>query len=121
MASDDALVQRVREAVREEPDISERRMFGGVAFMAGDNMFAAASGRGLLARVGPDDYADALAEPGVSPMVMRGRSMTGYVRVSADAVPTDEDLRRWLTRCLTFVRALPAKEPRTRKAPRRRS
>jgi hypothetical protein len=89
MACDPELVERIREVLSGERGVEEKRMFGGLAFLIAGHMAVAASGQGgLLVRVPPDDTATLLARPHVSPMVMGGRDMRGWLRVDSDGVKT---------------------------------
>lgn len=110
MAYDEQLADRVREAVEGERGLSEKPMFGGLAFLLHGNMAVAASGQGgLMVRSDPA-RADALtAHPGVDRLVMRGRAMDGWLRVDTAAVAGDADLRRWVDVGLEAARALPPK------------
>ena len=109
MAYDEDLAARIRELLSGEPDVTEKRMFGGLAFLAGGNMAVAASGQGgLLVRVDPEDRG-LLEEPHASPMVMRGREMHGWLRVDAEGVRTTDQLQPWVARGLAYARSLPAK------------
>lgn len=82
MAYDEALAERVREVLAGEPDLVERRMFGGLAMMVGDHMVCGVSGRGgLMLRLGRDGADRALGAPHVRPMTMTGRTMRGFVVV----------------------------------------
>jgi len=109
MAFDEGLAERIRDTLRERRDVTERRMFGGLAFMAHGHMFVGILGDSLMARVGPDAYARALGEPGVREMDFTGRPMKGYVYVAAEAIAEDPALSRWVDDCLGFVDALPPK------------
>jgi hypothetical protein len=92
------------------PGLSERRMFGGLAFLIGGHMAVAASGGGgILVRVDPADTPSLLAEPHIARMEMGGRAMDGWLRVSSDAVATDEALRSWVERGVVYARSLPPK------------
>ena len=83
-------------------------MFGGLGFMVNGNLVAAASPRGLLLRVGKERQHEALAQPGIRPMEMRGRRMQGYVY--ADPPPASDDaVKAWLMQALDYVRTLPPK------------
>lgn len=102
MAYDEALADRLREALAGVPH-DEKRMFGGLAFLVGGHMAIAASGQGgLLARVDPAESETLAERPGVSRMVMGGREMDGWLRVEAG-----DDLGEWVERGLAFVRTLP--------------
>lgn len=108
MAYDEDLADRVRELVASGDDLVEQRMFGGLAFLVHGNMAVAASGGGgLLVRVDPAGAAAWAADDRVTPMVMRGREMRGWLRVVGDL--DDGDLELWVSRGLTYARSLPPK------------
>ena len=110
MAYDEDLANRIRELIAAEPGVTEKKMFGGLAFLVGGNMSVSASGKGgLLARIDPADTDAALARPHVSPMEMGGRSMDGWIRVAPEGVKTKRQLASWVNRSLGYVRTLPAK------------
>jgi TfoX/Sxy family transcriptional regulator of competence genes len=107
---DEALAERIRKLLAGEPELTEQRMFGGLAFLIGGNMAVAASGQGgLLVRVDPAD-SDALTETGnARPMEMRGHEMRGWLRVHAAEVEEDDALGRWVRRGAEYARLLPPK------------
>jgi len=110
VAYDERLADRIRAALPDGGEVSERKMMGGLIFMVGDHMACGARRDGsMLARVGPGGMDAALREPGVEPMVMRDRVMKGYVFVAADAVADEESLQAWVDRCVEFARSLPPK------------
>jgi len=110
MAYDEHLAQRIRSLVDDEPDLDEKRMFGGLAFLIGGHMAVAASGTGgLLLRVPPEETEELLAEPHAERFVMRGRGMDGWLRVDTAGVASDESLRRWVSIGVRYVRTLPPK------------
>jgi hypothetical protein len=109
MPYDEGLAQRIREALQEHPGIVEKKMFGGLAFMSRGNMFVGVLNDVLMARVGPDGYAEALARPHVRVMDFTGRPMSGYVFVDPAGVADDAALSVWVAQCLGFCRSLPAK------------
>lgn len=110
MAYDEALADRIREALMREPGVTERRMFGGLAFLVRGNMAVAASGEGgLMLRVDPADGPGLVDEPQVSRVVMRGRAMDGWLRVTTDAVSDEESMARWVERGVSYARSLPAR------------
>ncbi len=110
MAYDDVLAARIREVVAGEHGLSERQMFGGLAFLLHGNMAVAASSQGgLLLRVDPRDTDELVQQPSVERFVMRGRAMDGWLHVAPDAVPTEEALHGWVARGLDFARGLPPK------------
>jgi hypothetical protein len=108
MAFDEELAARIREQVAHEDGLSEQRMFGGLAFLINRNMAVAASSEGgLLVRADPAE-ADAWVDGDrVSPMVMRGREMSGWLRVSAPV--SDDEVELWAARGVAFARSLPPK------------
>jgi TfoX/Sxy family transcriptional regulator of competence genes len=121
MSAETDLASRVRAALEGEA-VREVKMFGGVGFMVNGNLVAAASPRGLLLRVGKERQDEALAQPGIRPMEMRGRRMQGYVY--ADPPPSSEDaIKAWLVQALDYVRTLPPKpagaKPKRAKARRK--
>ncbi|HEV3408538.1 MAG TPA: TfoX/Sxy family protein [Gaiellaceae bacterium] len=110
MAYDEALADRIRELLGGEPDLTEKKMFGGLAFLVGGNMAVAASGQGgVLVRVDPAESDTLVETTNARPMEMRGREMKGWLRVDADDVRTERDLARWVERGVTYARSLPAK------------
>ena len=110
MAYDEELADRIRELVEGEPGLTEKRMFGGLAFLVDGNMAVAASSNGgLLLRVDPRDTEALVQQDEVDRFVMRGRSMDGWLDVRSDAVPTEAALRAWVVRGLTYARTLPPK------------
>jgi TfoX/Sxy family transcriptional regulator of competence genes len=110
MAYDEDLAQRIRHLIGDDPAPVEMKMFGGLGFLINGNMSVAASGQGgLLIRCVPEDTDALLDEPGAEPMVMRGRAMEGWLRVSADAVSKDTALERWVSRAVAYAGSLPPK------------
>jgi TfoX/Sxy family transcriptional regulator of competence genes len=110
MAYDEGLADRVREAVAGEPGVTEKRMFGGLAFLVHGNMAVSASSQGgLLLRIDPADAESHTERPGVRRFEMRGREMDGWLRIDSDAIAGDEDLQRWVDTGLAYARSLPAK------------
>ena len=110
MAYDEALAARIRELVSGERGVSEKKMFGGLAFLVDGNMSVSASGQGgLLVRVDPDESDALTKKPGVALMEMGGRSMAGWLRVDPDAVRTKKQLAAWVDRGVGYARSLPPK------------
>jgi TfoX/Sxy family transcriptional regulator of competence genes len=108
VAYDVELADRIRELLLFSPDVSEKRMFGGVSFLIGGHIAVAVSGSGgLLLRAQGDEWEELLAQPHVGPFVMRGRELRGRLRVSEDAVTEDEDLKHWVETGVDLARALP--------------
>ena len=110
MAYDEELADRIRSMLAGEPGLTEKKMFGGLAFLVHGNMAVAASGQGgLLVRVNPEEGAELVAASSARPMEMRGREMAGWLRVdSADLSPEDA-LAPWVQRGLAYARSLPPK------------
>lgn len=110
MAYDEELADRIRELVRGEADLTEKKMFGGLAFLVGGNMAVAASGQGgILVRVDPAESAALVATTNARFMEMRGRSMRGWLRVDPADVRTKRQLATWVELGITYARTLPAK------------
>ncbi len=109
MAYDEDLANRLRELLADET-VTERKMFGGLAFLLNGHMSVSASGRGgLLARIDPGDTETVLQRPHVTRMEMGGRQMDGWVRVAPDGLRTKRELAAWVKRSVTFVKTLPPK------------
>jgi hypothetical protein len=110
VAYDQELARRIRELLGGEPGVTEKKMFGGLAFLVGGNMAVAASGQGgVLVRVDPAQSDALVATTAARPMEMRGREMQGWLRVGVEDVRADEELSTWVERGVTYARSLPAK------------
>jgi TfoX/Sxy family transcriptional regulator of competence genes len=109
MACDEGLAQRIRELLDEQPGLSEKRMFGGLAFLVGGNMAVGIVKDELMVRVGPEAHASALAEPHARPMDFTKRPMRGFVFVAPAGFAEDADLTRWVGRGVRFAGSLPRK------------
>jgi hypothetical protein len=110
MTYDRELADRIRAALSAEPGVTEKSMFGGLAFLVDGSLAVAASGKGgLMVRCDPARADELTAADGVARMVMRGREMDGWLRVGLDAVRTDAALRRWVDVGLDQARSLPPK------------
>lgn len=110
MAYDEDLAARIRELIGAEPDVAEKAMFGGLAFLVAGNMAVAASGQGgLMVRVDPAQTDALVEEPYAAPFVMRGRAMQGWLRVDADGALTTDQLEPWVRRGVAYARSLPLK------------
>jgi TfoX/Sxy family transcriptional regulator of competence genes len=115
VAYDEDLANRIREIVLTAPGVTEagvteKAMFGGLAFLIGGNMSVSASGQGgLLLRVDPDETDALLEEPHAQPAVMRGRLMRGWLRVDPEGLSTKPELERWVARGVAYARSLPSK------------
>jgi TfoX/Sxy family transcriptional regulator of competence genes len=109
MAYDEALAERLSDALSDRDDVRERRMFGGIAFMVAGNMAVGVVEDRLMVRVGPDAYETLLDEPHARPMDFTGRPMKGFVYVESRGLTSDADLRGWVDRGVDFALSLPAK------------
>ena len=109
MAYDEVLAERVRDHLADNPEIIEKSMFGGIAFMLSGNMAVGISKDELMVRTGPDRYDDAIVKTGVRDFDMTGRRMRGWVLVAPDQLATEEDLGNWIGVGLDFAGSLPPK------------
>jgi len=113
MAYDESLAERIREVLAERPDVAERKMFGGLAFLVGGHLAITASGQGgALVRVDPATCDALVARTNAEVAVMRGRPMDGWVRVGPGDLGTRRQLVRWVERAVAYTGSLPAKRPR---------
>lgn len=99
----------MRDQLVLEPDVVERKMFGGLAFMVRGNMCCGVVGGELMVRVGADAHGQLAAEPHARPMDFTGRPMKGMLYVGAPGTDADADLRRWVERVVAHARSLPPK------------
>lgn len=113
MAFDEGLAERIRDVV---PKATEKKMFGGLAWMERGNLVVGLMAQGtmsdveaIIVRCRPEETATVLKEPGVRPFEQRGKAMKGWVLVEAEAVAEDPDLKAWIERSRSFVKTLPAK------------
>jgi TfoX/Sxy family transcriptional regulator of competence genes len=110
MPYDEDLANRLRELLAGEGPVTEKKMFGGLAFMLDGNMCVGASHTGgLLARIDPADTEAALERPHAARMEMGGRSMDGWIRVEPEGLETERDLAGWVERSVAYVKTLPPK------------
>jgi TfoX/Sxy family transcriptional regulator of competence genes len=114
MAYDEKLADRIRRAVGPRGDVTEKKMFGGLAFLLDGKMFCGIATGELMLRVGPERHAATLAKPHVRPMDFTGRPMKGYVYVGAAGYRTDRALKAWIDQALDFVATVPRKRASTR-------
>ncbi|MBF6557859.1 MAG: TfoX/Sxy family protein [Acidimicrobiales bacterium] len=119
MAYDEELADRVRELIGARMGVTEKKMFGGLAFLIGGNMSVSVSGKGgLMLRCDPEETDALLRKPHAGPFEMRGRVMDGWLRVDADGVRTRPQLERWVARGVEYAGSLPTKKP-PKKSPRK--
>jgi TfoX/Sxy family transcriptional regulator of competence genes len=110
MAYDEDLANRIRELIAGDGEVTEKKMFGGLAFLVGGNMAVAASGQGgLMVRVDPAQTEALAAKAHAGPFEMRGRAMQGWLRVDAEGVRTKRQLEPWVRRGVAYARSLPRK------------
>jgi len=107
MAYDEALAGRVRAVLKRSRGLSEKKMFGGLAFLLDGKMCCGIVRNDLMVRVGPDRYDAALAKRHVRPMDFTGRPMRGMVFVASAGLRQEAQLRDWIDRAKRFVRSLP--------------
>ncbi|MYC32904.1 MAG: TfoX/Sxy family protein [Chloroflexi bacterium] len=109
MAYDETLAARIRASLAHHSGLSERKMFGGLAFMLSGNMCCCVTEHGLMVRVGPDAYEDALSQPHAGLMDLTGRPMKGWVLVQLEGLASDAALSQWVQRGAEFAATLPPK------------
>lgn len=102
MAYNEILAERVRDALAKTPRVTEKKMFGGVAFLVDKKMCVSVGKDRIMVRIDPADHAKLAKEEGASTMTMRGREYTGYIRVAEAALKTKRDLDRWIARAVAF-------------------
>ena len=109
MAFNEALAERIRQAVARKKGVTEKKMFGGIGFLLNGNMCVGVWKESLIVRLNPDDYDDALKEPFVKEFDITGRPMKGWVLVRPDGVKDEEQLKALIGRAVKFVGKLAAK------------
>lgn len=109
MAYDEGLAQRIREELEGIPNLSEKKMFGGISFMINGNMACGVIKDDLIVRVDPAMHEELLGRPHARPFDFTGRPMKGWVTVSAEGYESDAELKDWISRGLAFAQSLPAK------------
>lgn len=114
MAYDASLADRVRALVAGRPGVTEKAMFGGLAFLLHGKMFCGVNADDLMVRVGPDRYEEALARAHVRPMDFTGRPLRGYVYVGREGSATARDVAPWVKWSSEFVATLAEKGARSR-------
>ena len=109
MAYDEGVAERLREVFADRHDITEKKMFGGIAFMHAGNMCVGIVDDVLMARVGPCEYEDALRRPYAREMDFTGKAMKGFVFVDPAGFAEDAELEEWISLCEEFTASLPPK------------
>jgi hypothetical protein len=115
----DELTATVRAVLTGMKNVREVKMFGGIGFMLNDHLLVAASPRGLLVRVGKGGYGEALTRPHAQPMIMRGRTMEGYVRIDRELL-NQGVVASWAQLAVAFVKTLPPKALNPKPKPKKR-
>lgn len=110
MAYDEDLADRIRELIGNQSGVTEKKMFGGLAFLIGGNMAVAASGQGgVMVRVDPAQSDKLVASTNARTAEMRGRPMPGWLRVADEHLRTKRQLAKWVQLGTAYARSLPAK------------
>ena len=109
MAYDEKLADKIREVMKRRRGITEKKMFGGLTFLANGNMACGVVGAELMVRVGKDAYEDALKKPGARPMDFTGKPLAGMVYVGKKGITRSASLKGWVERGLSHARSLPPK------------
>jgi len=109
MAYNEKLAARIRTLLGDGPELFERKMFGGLAFMINGNMACGVTGDDLMLRVGAANHDKALSQPHARPMDFTGRPMKGMVFVGPDGTRDDDSLAAWVDRAVAFASSLPPK------------
>jgi hypothetical protein len=109
MAYDEGLAERIRGILDERPDVTEKRMFGGIAFMVSGRMCVGIVKEDLMVRVGPERYEELLAQPHARAMDFTGRPMKGFLFVEPGGFEEDADLAQWVGDAVSYALTVPAK------------
>lgn len=109
MAYDESVVARIRPLVADSEIFSEKKMFGGIAFMLNGNMSIGVLDDMLVLRLGEEDAAKALKEKHTAPMTFTGKTIKSMIYVLPEGFKTEKDLKKWMQRCIDFVLTLPPK------------
>ena len=111
MAYDEVLAGRIRDLIGPDPELTEKKMFGGLAFLIRGHMAISASGQGgVLVHCHPERAGDLVATTTATVAVMQGREMPGWLRVGAEHVASDDDLSPWVEIGIGHARSLPPKK-----------
>ena len=107
MAYDEGVAERIRQALSGKENLTEKKMFGGLAFLLNGNMLVGVMANRLLVRTGPKEHGNALKRPHAGPMTFTGKPMRGFVVVEPAGFANGQDLRSWISLALGYVRELP--------------
>ena len=119
MAYDEGLAERIRDLLVDEPGLTEKRMFGGLAFLLKGRMCVGIVKDDLMVRVGPDAYEHLVKQPHARKMDFTGKPMKGFLYVAPAGFESDGDLRRWVGHGVAYASGLPGKTAASRGASRR--
>jgi TfoX/Sxy family transcriptional regulator of competence genes len=120
MAYDEGLAERIRGVLAEHHGVSEKKMFGGMAFMVRGHMCVGIVKDDLMVRVGPDAHEKLVGQPHARPMDFTGRPLKGFLYVASEGLETDAELERWVGHGLDYALSLPAKSAQRPSRPRLR-
>lgn len=120
MAYDEGLAERVRGILDDRDDVSEKKMFGGIAFMVRGHMCVGIVKDDLMVRVGPEAHEHLIRQPHARPMDFTGRPMKGFLYVASPGLGADVDLERWVGHGLQYAMSLPAKPASGARVPRKK-
>lgn len=109
MAFSEQLAERIRRVLRDRSDVTEKKMFGGVAFMVGGNMACGPQGDSLIVRIGRDAAKAAMAKPHVKPMDFTGKVLSTFATIEAEGIKTEVQLRRWVRMAIAYAESQPPK------------
>jgi hypothetical protein len=117
VAYDEVLAGRIRDLIGPDPELTEKKMFGGLAFLIRGHMAISASGQGgILVHVDPERSGDLVATTVATTAVMQGREMDGWLRVSEEHLTADDDLSGWIETAIGYCRSLPRRDKTARRA-----
>jgi TfoX/Sxy family transcriptional regulator of competence genes len=109
MAYDEGLAERIREVLGDNPEIKEKKMFGGLVFMLHGNMACGLIKEDFMVRVGAANYDETLRKPHARKMEFTGKPMKGFIMIDAEGYEDDKALASWVEQGVDYVRSLPAK------------
>lgn len=109
MAYNNEIADEIRAIIGKHPGLSEREMFGGIAFMINGNMAVGVSGDELMVRVGKDAHDEMVALPGAATFDKSARPMRGWLNVTSEGFATEDDFKAWIGRGVSFAESLPKK------------
>ena len=109
MSYDEGLAERIRDVLADVPDVTEKKMFGGLCLLVSGNMCCGIVNETLMARVGPEQYEESLKLPHAREMDFTGKPLKGMICVDPEGIAEDEDLQAWVDRCREFMKTLPPK------------